>query len=169
LGYWLVHTLIPSMGLQTPSSPWVLSLAPSLGTLCSNQWMTVSFYFCIYQALADSLKRKLCQAPVSKNRVGICHSVWVWWLFVGWIPRWGRLWMVLPSVSAPNFISVTPSMDILFPLLRRIKVYTPWSSFLSFMYFANCILGIQSFWANIHLSMSTYHVCSFVMGLPHLG
>ena len=21
--------------------------------------------------------------------VGICNSVWVWWLFMGWIPRWG--------------------------------------------------------------------------------
>ena len=29
------------------------------------------------------------------------------------------------------------------------------------------ILGILSFWANIHLSVSTYHVSSFVIGLPH--
>jgi hypothetical protein len=29
-----------------------------------------------------------------------------------WIPVWGSLWMVLPSVSAPNFVSVTPSMVI---------------------------------------------------------
>ena len=34
-GYWLVHLVVPPMGLQTPSGPWVLSLAPSLGTLCS--------------------------------------------------------------------------------------------------------------------------------------
>jgi hypothetical protein len=27
--------------------------------------------------------------------------------------------MVIPSVSAPNFVSVTPSMGILFLLLRR--------------------------------------------------
>jgi hypothetical protein len=33
--YWLVHIDIPPRGLQTPSAPWVLSLAPSLGTLCS--------------------------------------------------------------------------------------------------------------------------------------
>ena len=33
-GYWLVHIVIPPMGLQTPSASWVLSLAPSLGTLC---------------------------------------------------------------------------------------------------------------------------------------
>ena len=35
LGYWLVHIVVPPMGLITPSAPWVLSLAPSLGTLCS--------------------------------------------------------------------------------------------------------------------------------------
>jgi hypothetical protein len=31
-------------------------------------------------------------------------------------PKWSSLWMVLPSGSALNFI--TPSMDILFPILR---------------------------------------------------
>ena len=30
--YWLVHIDVPPMGLQSPSAPWVLSLAPSLGT-----------------------------------------------------------------------------------------------------------------------------------------
>uniref|UniRef100_A0A0V1KHN4 Uncharacterized protein n=1 Tax=Trichinella nativa TaxID=6335 RepID=A0A0V1KHN4_9BILA len=29
---------------------------------------------------------------------------------MGWIPRWGSLWMAFPSVSAPHFVSVTPSM-----------------------------------------------------------
>jgi hypothetical protein len=78
-------------------------------------------------------------------------------------------WSV-PSGSALNFNSVTPSMGILFPLLRRNKVATLWSSFfLSFMCFANCILGSISFSANNHLSVSAYHVCSFVIGLPHLG
>ena len=31
------------------------------------------------------------------------------------------------------------------------------------MCFANCILGSLSFWANIHLSVSAYHVCSFIL------
>jgi hypothetical protein len=94
-----------------------------------------------------------------QNCVGICNTVWVWWLFMGWIPEWGSLWMVLPSVSALKFVSVTPSMGILFPLLRRNEIFTLWPSFfLSFMCFANCILGILSFWANIHLSVSAYHV-----------
>jgi hypothetical protein len=31
--------------------------------------------------------------------------------------------MVIPSVSAPHLISVTPSMGILFPLLKRIEIH----------------------------------------------
>jgi hypothetical protein len=54
------------MGLQTPSAPWVLSLAPSLGTLCSVQWMAVSIQFCICQVLAEAHRRYLYQASVSK-------------------------------------------------------------------------------------------------------
>jgi hypothetical protein len=30
-GYWLVHNVVPPVGLQTPLVPWVLSLAPPLG------------------------------------------------------------------------------------------------------------------------------------------
>jgi hypothetical protein len=78
--------------------------------------------------------------------------------------------MVIHSVSVPHFVSVNPSMGVLLPLLRRIKVSTLWSSFfLSFMWSVNCILDISGFWVNIHLSVSAYHVCSFVTGLPHSG
>jgi hypothetical protein len=65
-GYWLVHIVVPLMGLQTPSAPWVFSLAPSLGTTCSVRWMTVNIHFCVSQALAESLRRQLYQSPVSK-------------------------------------------------------------------------------------------------------
>jgi hypothetical protein len=54
-----------------------------------------------------------------QNLAGICNSVCVWLLIMGWIPGWGSLWMVHPFVLAPNFVSVTPSMCILFPILRR--------------------------------------------------
>jgi hypothetical protein len=40
-----------------------------------------------------------------QNLIGICNSVWDWWLFMGWIPRWGSLWVVLSSVSALIFVS----------------------------------------------------------------
>jgi hypothetical protein len=62
-----------------------------------------------------------------------------------WIPRWDSLYMVISSVSALNFVSVTLFRGIFFSLLRRIKVSTLWSSiFLSFMWFVNCILGVRS-------------------------
>jgi hypothetical protein len=105
-----------------------------------------------------------------QNLAGMCNSVCFWWLIMGWIPGWGSLWMVHPFVLAPNFVSVTPSMGILFPILGTNEVSTCWSSFfLIFLCFANCILGILSFWANIHLSVSVYQVTSFVIGLPHSG
>jgi hypothetical protein len=86
-----------------------------------------------------------------QNIAGVRNSVSVWWLTMGWITRWGSLWMVHPFVSAPNFVSVTPSMGILFAILRRNKVSTHWSSFfLIFLCFANCILDILSFWDSHH-------------------
>jgi hypothetical protein len=35
--FWLVHIVVPSIGLQIPLAPWVLSLAPPLGALWSIQ------------------------------------------------------------------------------------------------------------------------------------
>ena len=55
------------------------------------------------------------------------------------------------------------------PLLRRIEISILWTSFfLSFIWSVNCVLV---FWALelIHLSVSVYHVCSFVIGFPHSG
>jgi hypothetical protein len=36
-GYWLVHIVVPPIGLQIPLVPWLLSLAPPLGALWSIQ------------------------------------------------------------------------------------------------------------------------------------
>jgi hypothetical protein len=104
-----------------------------------------------------------------QNLAGICNSVWVWWLTMGWTLREGSLWMVHHFVLARNFVSATPSMGILFAILgTNIKVSTRCSSFfLIFLCFANCILGILGYWANIHLPVSVYQVTSFVIGLPH--
>ena len=64
-GYWLVH-IVPPTELQTTSAPWVLSLAPSLGTLYSIQWMLVSIHFHICQALEEPHRRQPYHTPVSK-------------------------------------------------------------------------------------------------------
>jgi hypothetical protein len=102
--------------------------------------------------------------------VGVHNSVRDSRLYMKWISRWVSLWMVISSVSTSHFVPVTPSMLVLLPLLRRIEIATLWSSFfLSLMWFGNRSLGIPSLWANIHLSVSAYHVCSFVIGLLHSG
>jgi hypothetical protein len=81
-----------------------------------------------------------------QQKILLAYAIVPGWLFMEWILGWGSLWMVLPFISAPNFVSVTPYMGILFPILKRNKVSTLWSSFfLSFMCFASCILGILSF------------------------
>jgi hypothetical protein len=40
--------------------------------------------------------------------LGIQNSVWVWCLYMGWIPRWDSLWMAFLSVSAPHFVPAFP-------------------------------------------------------------
>lgn len=87
-----------------------------------------------------------------QNLSVICKSVWVWWLYM-------QQSLDRPFfVSAPNFVSATPSMSILFPILKRNEVSILWSSFfLSFMCFANCILCNLSSWVNIHLTVSSRH------------
>jgi hypothetical protein len=117
-GYWLFHIVVPPMGLQNPSGPWILSIDPSLGTPCSVQWLAVSIHFCICQALADSLRRQLYQASC-KQALGFHNRVWFWWLFIGCIPRRGSIWMLIPSVYAQQFFSVTPSMGVFLPLLKK--------------------------------------------------
>jgi len=78
------------------------------------------------------------------------------------------------SPSSPHFLlsrfHPLPPVSILFPILRRIEASILLSFFfLSFMWSVDCILSNPSFWANIHLSVITCHVCSFVTGLPHSG
>ena len=62
------------------------------------------------------------ETAYQQNLAGICNSVCVWWLIMGWTSGWGSLWMVHFFVSAPNF--VTPSMGFLFPILGRNEVST---------------------------------------------
>jgi len=40
------------------------TLTPPLGSPCSFQWLAASIHICICQALAESLRRQLYQAPV---------------------------------------------------------------------------------------------------------
>jgi hypothetical protein len=159
LGYWLVHIAFPYIGLPTLSDPWGLSSSSSIGGSVFHP--------------IDDCEHPLLYLPctgLASQETALSGSFQQNQLIMRWISGWGSLWMVHPFISAPNFVSVTPSMGIVSPILRSNEVSTHWSSFfLIFLYFANCILGILSFWAIINLSVTAYHVSSFVIGLPHSG
>jgi len=75
-----------------PSAPSILSLTPPFRTSFSVQWFAASIHLCICHALAEPLRRQLYQAPVNMHflassilsGIGGC-------VYMGWIPRWGRL------------------------------------------------------------------------------
>ena len=80
------------------------------------------------------------------------------------------LFKFLRLCSSPSLllhlISLPLPHEIIFhPLLSRTEASALWSSFFG-LYSVSCIIGISSFLAKIHLSVSTYHVCSFGTGLP---
>jgi len=88
--------------------------------------------------------------------LGISNIVWVWWLHVyGLDPQVGQaLNGHFFSLCSKLFVSISPPMNILFPLLRRTEASRFWSSFfLSFMWSVDCILGNLSFGANIHYKL----------------
>jgi hypothetical protein len=140
-GYWLVHIDVPPMGLQTPFSSLGPFSSSFIGNLVLCPMDDCEHPLLYFPGTGRAPQETAISGSCLQALVGMCHSVWFWWLFMGWIPKLSSLWMVLPSVSAPNLVSVTPFMGILLPLLRR----------------------ILSFWANILLSVSAYHVCSFVI------
>jgi hypothetical protein len=76
-GYRLVHIVVLPMGLQKPSAPWFLSLAPPLGTVISP--MVGLEHPPLYfsgpgRASQETAISGFCQQAL----VGIHNSVWVW-------------------------------------------------------------------------------------------
>jgi hypothetical protein len=63
---------------------------------------------------------------------------------VGWIPWWDSLWVVFCSVSAPNFVSVTPNQ-----IQKHIKMIIHFDQ-------VGFIPGMQG-WFNIQKSINITH------------
>jgi hypothetical protein len=63
--------------------------------------------------------------------------------------------MVHPFVSAPNCVSVTPSMGVFFPILRKGKVSTLWSSF-----FLSFSLDVETSYESFILLILSNFICS---------
>ena len=68
---------------------------------------------------------------------------------------------LLPS---PTIVLITP-----LPPMQDWSIHPLVFFFLCSIWSVGCIIGIENFWVSIHLLVSTYHVCSFLSGLPHSG
>jgi hypothetical protein len=83
--------------------------------------------------------------------------------------------MAFSSVSATFFFGPGPFLPlppviILFPFYEGFEASSLAFHFLkSSKWFVGYIVSILSFGGNIHLSVSVYHVCSFVSGLSYAG
>ena len=164
-GIWPIDIVAPSMGPQTPS---VLSPTPQLGTPKLNPIVDCKLPPLYLSGSGITSQESPISGSCQQALPGIHSNIQDWWLYIGWIPRWGTLWMAFPSGSASHFISLFAPLSILFTLLKSTEESTFWSSFfLIFIWSVNGILGILNFWANIHLSVIAYHVCSFMTELSH--
>jgi hypothetical protein len=86
------------------SSHWCPASHPLL-----HMWPEPIIIMCILWLVVQSL-RALAERggswPVDIVDPGIHNSIQYWRLYMGWIPRWGSLWLAFPSVSTPHFVSI---------------------------------------------------------------
>jgi hypothetical protein len=105
-GVWLVDSVLP-MGLQIPSAPSVIPLTPPLRPHAQSEgWLQAftSLLVRVWKSLSGDSYIRLLSEITSWHR----NCVWVWWLHMGWISKWGSLWMAVLSVPAPLFVLVFP-------------------------------------------------------------
>jgi hypothetical protein len=46
-----------------------------------------------------SQETAISSGSCQQNLAGICNSVWVWWLYIGWIPGWGSISFLILIIS----------------------------------------------------------------------
>jgi hypothetical protein len=95
-GYFLVHIVVPPKEMQTPLLPsvLVLSLDPSLGTLCSVQWLAESIHLCICQALATFTISLTKELKPSVEKRGSIFNKW----------QWFNLWLACRKMQIDPFL-----------------------------------------------------------------
>jgi hypothetical protein len=102
----------------------------------SNGWFqsSSSVFVRLWQSLSGDSHIRL----PSKALSGIYNIIWVWWLYMGWILRWGSPWMAFPSVSVPYFVFIVSPVSNRFTLLRNTEPSTVWPCFfLGFIWSVN--------------------------------
>ena len=86
-GYWLVHIVVPPIGLQIPLAPWVSSSigGPVIHPIadCDHPLLCLLGPGIVSQETAIS-------GSFQQNLASVCNGVSVWKLIMGWIPAYGN-------------------------------------------------------------------------------
>ena len=77
-GYWVVHIVVPPIGLQIPLAPWVLSLAPPLGGPVIHPIADCEHPFLCLLGLGIVSQETAISGSFQQILAGICNSVCVW-------------------------------------------------------------------------------------------
>ena len=94
----LVDIVFP-MGCQSPSAPSVLPQVLPLWSTDSVWWLAVSICICIGQ-----LQLETPRLLSASTFFGISNSTGVWYLQIGWIPKWVSLRMAFLPVPVLYFL-----------------------------------------------------------------
>jgi hypothetical protein len=115
-GVWLVDNC-SSYGIAIPFSFFSPSPSSSIGVPGLSPVVGCEYLF-LYWSGADRASQGIAiSGSCQQALLDISNNVRVWCLQMGWIPRWGSLWMTFPSASVPFFVPV-------FPLDRNISRLT---------------------------------------------
>jgi hypothetical protein len=157
-GVWLVNIVVLPMGFQTPSFPSVLSLTPPLRTPAKSNgwlWSSISGFVRLWQSLSGDSYIRLLSASTSWHPQECLGLVTIYLMN----PQVGRsldglssslcslLWFHI--FSHEYFVTICKkdwNTHTLVFLLLELHVVCELS--------VNCILGVPSFGANIHLPVS---------------
>jgi hypothetical protein len=113
--------LLPLQGVTNTFSSFSLFSNSSVGDLTLSPMVGCDYPPLYLSGSGRASQKTDISGFLQQALPGIHNSVQVWWQYVGWIPRWGSLWIAFPSVSATHFLSIFPPMSLLFPLFESLK------------------------------------------------
>ena len=89
-GYWLVHNVVPPIGLQIPLAPWVLS-SSSIGGPVIHPIADCEHPLLYLSGTGIASQETAISGSFQQNLASVCNGVSVWRLIMGWNPRYGSL------------------------------------------------------------------------------
>jgi hypothetical protein len=90
-GYWLVYIVALHMGQQNPSASWVLSLFSSfIGDTVLSPMDGCEHLLLYLSGTGRGSQGTAISCSCQQALVATHSSVWVWWLYMVWVPKYPK-------------------------------------------------------------------------------